>query len=145
VLREVYASFQSQEVVDAVVKVCIAEVSRISTQREGDAEGQQTSLFEDPIGHLAVKNLLLCDAELQKQEAYTCMFATAFADAMKTQLAKIASSNRGAFVLTALLKVDVTRDQALKELRTFKDQFKKLANTGAKATAGFEALLKVLN
>jgi len=124
VLREVYSAFAPQEVVDEVVNVCVAELDADET------------LYEDPVGHLAVKNLLLCDVDDDK-----ALFATAFYDKTRSRLMEIAKSNRGAFVLTALLKVDATRDKALAELTKHKAKIEKLAKKG-KATAGYNALLQ---
>jgi hypothetical protein len=53
----------------------------------------------------------------------------------------VAKSNRGAFVLTALLKVDAVRERALSELTKHKTELKKLSAKG-KATAGYNALLQ---
>ena len=124
VLREVYSTFAPPEVVDAVVDVCVQEL---------DVEN---TLFEDPVGHLAIKNLLLCDVDNEK-----ALFATAFYDKMQTRLMKVAKSNRGTFVLTALLKVDATRDKALSKLVTHEAELKKFSKQG-KATAGYTALLQ---
>jgi pumilio family protein 6 len=125
VLHQVFATFSPQEVVNAVVNVCVAEL-----------DVEENSLFEDPIGHLAIKNLLLCDVDDQK-----AMFATAFYEKMHSRLMDVAKSNRGAFVLTALLKVDAVRERALSELTKHKTELKKLSIKG-KATAGYNALLQ---
>lgn len=124
VLREVYSAFAPEQVVDAVVNVCVAELD------------VQETLFEDKVGHLAIKNLLLCDLDDDK-----ALFATAFLEKMQSRIMKVASSNRGAFVLTALLKVDATREAAISELSKHKAELKKLAKKG-KATAGYDALLQ---
>jgi pumilio family protein 6 len=129
VLREVYSAFRPQEVVDAVVAVCFAELST------SNDDGESLSLFEDPVGHLAVKNLLSCDADDK------ALFATAFYDKMQSRLMEVGSSNRGAFVLTALLKVEATREKTLKELSSHMKELHKLAKEG-RATAGFTALLQ---
>ena len=127
VLREVYSAFAPPEVVDAVVDVCVKEL---------DAE---ETLYEDPVGHLAIKNLLLCD--VNDDEA---LFATSFHNKVQSRLMDIANSNRGAFVLTALLKVDATREKALAELSKHKMELKKRAKSG-KATAGYNALLQEIS
>lgn len=124
VLRQVYSAFSPQEVVDAVVDVCVAEL---------DAE---ESLFEDKVGHLAIKNLLLCDVDDEK-----ALLATAFLKKMQSRFMDVAKSNRGAFVLTALLKAHATREATLAELTKHKGELKKLAKKG-KATAGYNALLQ---
>jgi pumilio family protein 6 len=129
VLREVYSAFRPQEVVDAVEAVCVAELSTANNDDES------LSLFEDPVGHLAVKNLLSCDAHDK------VLFATAFYDKMQSRLIKVGSSNRGAFVLTGLLKVEATREKTLKELSSHENDLRKLAKEG-RVTAGFTALLQ---
>jgi hypothetical protein len=54
------------------------------------------------------------------------------------------SSNRGAFVLTALLKVEAIREKALAELSSHKAKHCKLAKQDG-ATAGFTALLQAMS
>ena len=125
VLHQVYSAFSPPEVVNAVVDVCVAEL-----------DVEEDSLFEDPVGHLAIKNLLLCDVDDEK-----AMFATAFHEKMHSRLMDVAKSNRGAFVLTALLKVDAVREEAVAELSKHKTELKKLSKKG-KATAGYNALLQ---
>lgn len=125
VLREVYSAFAPQQVVDAVIKVCAAELE------------MEETLFEDPVGHLAIKSMLLCDVDDEK-----ALFATTFYDKMQSRLMEIAKSNRGAFVLTALLKVIAAREKAVAELAKHKAELKKLAKSKGKATAGYDALLQ---
>jgi pumilio family protein 6 len=125
VLRQVYSAFTPQQVVDAVVDVCVAEL-----------DVEEEALFEDKVGHLAIKNMLLCDVDDEK-----ALLARAFLNRMQSRFMDVAKSNRGAFVLTALLKVDATREAALAELTKHKGELKKLAKKG-KATAGYNALLQ---
>ena len=57
---------------------------------------------------------------------------------------EVGSLNRGAFVLTALLKVEAIREKALAELSSHKAKHCKLAEQD-RATAGFTALLEVMS
>jgi hypothetical protein len=97
---------------------------------------QSITLFEDPLGHLAVKHLLSCDANDK------ALFATTFYDKMQSRLMAVGSSNQGAFVLTALLKAEATREKTLAELSShIMAKLCKLPKQGT-ATAGFTALLQ---
>ena len=138
VLREVYSAFRPPELVSAIVKVCEASIT-------SNQVVDTTPLFEDRIGQLAIKNLVLSDAEPDEKDADP-LFAQEFVRALgsKNLLVKVGASNRGAFVLTSLCKVAPVRTQVIKILSSQKAQFKKNIKGSDKATAGYEALLKEL-
>jgi len=96
---------------------------------------QSITLLEDPLGHLAVKHLLSCDANDK------ALFAMTFYDKMQSRLMAVGSSNQGAFVLTALLKAEATREKMLAQLSSHMAKLRKLPKQGT-ATAGFTALLQ---
>lgn len=133
VLREVYQSFHSEEVVAAVIEVCKHAIEKRSNDEE---EGP--NLFEDFTGHLAVKNLILAD-----EKSKTAVFGSEFLDAFSSQLMDIAKSNRGAFVVAALCKVPSVREKTVKSLK--EAELKKRLKNGEGSTAGFKALLNELN
>jgi len=133
VLREVYAAFHPDELVQATVKVCTAALDEEPEQDSNQEE--DLSLFEDRVGHLAVKHLLFADAASESE----ALFASAFLDALQNRLMEVASSNRGAFVVEALCKVPRLRKRVIAKLD--KSKLKKKAQ-GKGATAGFQALLK---
>lgn len=141
VLREVYAAFRPTELVDAVVKVCEAEASAADTIKDAPTT---LPLFEDRIGQLAVKNLIMSDAEPDEKDVDP-LFSRSFVNVLggKKLLANVGASNRGAFVLTSLCKVKAVRAQVLKALSSHSAQFKKSMKESDKA-AGYDALLKEL-
>lgn len=128
-LREVYQAYHPEGVVSAAVAVC--ESALVGEQAE-----DTMSLFEDPSGHLAVKNLLLADATSKEAP-----FATAFYSSLKGQLVDVAKSNRGAFVVGALFKIPSLKKDVVAELKKQANALKKLA-AGDGPVSGFEALLK---
>lgn len=122
VLRHLYALERPQKLVESIVEAC-------------QAENKEKNLFEDPLGHLAVKQLILEDSKAEEK-----LFARAFAETFASDIPKIAESNRGAFVLEALCKVGL-KDTVQKNLKV--SSVERLSQkTGPKA--GFEALLKEL-
>lgn len=144
VLREVCEAFPSGELFGAVVNAC--ELA------EEDEEEDETSMFEDAVGHLVLKQLLLSEAE-PKEEADDDddddeeSFARALFAKFGGSLFRIASSNRGAFVVAALAKVPCVKEEAVKELLSSKAKIQKLAEGGGKGgkkLAGCAVLLDVL-
>lgn len=133
-IREVYNTCHPKSLVEAVVEVCESEL-------DVETEGDELSLFEDRVGHLAIKNLILCDVEDSEDRKDGESIAKEFFDKLKDRLADIATSNRGAFVVAALCKVPSVREEALKKLKKKTVKLKELADQG-KASAGYKALLK---
>eukprot|EP00934_Nitzschia_sp_Nitz4_P007848 Nitzschia sp. Nitz4//scaffold29_size155292//21282//23097//NITZ4_002638-RA/size155292-augustus-gene-0.219-mRNA-1//-1//CDS//3329546388//7838//frame0 len=129
VLKEVYHAIGTSALVDAILEVCAVPTK----------EGESVSVFEDPIGHRTIKNLILCDIE-RKEPLFADRFVEKFAD----QLKEIGSTNRGAFVVEALFKVPSLKSKLSKALKPAKKHFQKLAK-GEGATAGFEAVSKLLS
>ena len=123
VLRHVYTAMgQPASLVDSIIQAC----------KELDKE---KNIFEDPLGHLAVKQLILEDADAKKK-----VFAEAFVSSFGSDLQKIGSTNRGAFVLVALCKVGM-KNVVSKKMKTAELE-KLIKKDGPKA--GFEALVKEL-
>jgi pumilio family protein 6 len=131
-LREVYAAYHPKELVQALVETCQSGLEK-DVVKGDDAE---MSLFEDPNGHLAVKNLLLVDATSEEAP-----FASEFVKGLKGKLIDVAKTNRGAFVVAALLKISPVKKGVAAELKSQAKALKHLA-VGKGATAGFKALLK---
>jgi pumilio family protein 6 len=135
VIKEVYNNLSSKEVVDAVVEVC--ESALDGAVGAGTKEGAaQFSIYEDPIGHRALKNLILCDAEREVP-----LFSKSLVDRLGDRLADMAKSNRGAFVVAALFKVPSLRSQVQEKLKASKKNLTKLSKEKG-VTAGYAALLK---
>jgi pumilio family protein 6 len=145
-LREVYAAYHPQDLVKSLVKTCQStfdtdtDVVMEDAATEGKGKKQESlSLFEDPKGHLAVKNLLLVDATSEEAP-----FASEFVKGLKGRLMDVAKTNRGAFVVAALLKISAVRNDVVKELKSQTKTLKQHA-AGKGATAGFTALLKEIS
>mmetsp|Transcript_19481 Transcript_19481/g.56043 ORF Transcript_19481/g.56043 Transcript_19481/m.56043 type:complete len:634 (-) Transcript_19481:45-1946(-) len=142
VLREVVASFPSQELVDAIVGAC---------KESMNGESDELSIFEDRTGQLALKHLLLDEAghksddeeEEEEEDADRASFAAALQSTFSGKLVQIASSNRGCFVLVSLLKVESVKKDVLKELKKNESKIKKAAGKN-EMSAGYEALLKAI-
>ena len=123
VLRHVYTALgQPETLIASILDAC-------------KATEDETSIFEDKQGHLAVKQLLLEDGAERKP------FATAFFSTFGSMLKDIGSSNRGAFVLVALCKAG-TKDKVKGKLDI--TRLKKLLLQKDSPTAGFAALLQEL-
>lgn len=129
VLREVYINFSSEALVNAIVQVC--ESSLVDQNND-----QTFSLFEHSTGHWTVKNLIICDAEKG-----TSLFSEAFLERMDGKLLKVAGSNRGAFVVAALFKVNAIQLELAKILKPQRKEVKRLSKQ-SKTSAGYDALLK---
>ena len=134
---EIYHTFNPEGLVASVVDIC---ASQLEEQEEDGDEGDLT-LFEDLVGHLAVKNLLLSDLEKEEKLKEGSCFAVEFFKKLKSELMDVAKSNRGALVLSALCKVPSVRDDVIKILRKQTAKIKEFTNK-AEHRAGYEALLK---
>lgn len=128
VLKEVYATFAPQEVVDATIQICLASL-----------EDEKDEVFEDPVSHRSIKNMILCDEKKDKP-----LFAQAFVEQLGDRLMDISASNRGAFVVAALLKVPSVKPKALAKLKSGVKKLKELSKQKG-ATAGYDALLKEIS
>jgi len=133
VVKEVYENNKNAELVESLVKNCEASLEGNDKSDDDDDEGESFTLFEDPVGHRAVKNIFLCDASSEEPA-----FSKAFVDRLGDRLMDVAKSNRGAYVVAALLKVPTVKKQVQKQLN--KKELKKLSS-GKGVTSGFKALL----
>jgi pumilio family protein 6 len=134
VLKEVYSTIAPQEVVDATIQVCVA-----SFDEKTDEEDASLSLFEDPVSHRSIKNLILSDEKNEKP-----LFAQAFVEQLGDRLMDISASNRGAFVVAALFKIPSVKPKALAKLKSGVKKLKELSKQKG-ATAGYDALLKEIS
>mmetsp|Transcript_37647 Transcript_37647/g.55049 ORF Transcript_37647/g.55049 Transcript_37647/m.55049 type:complete len:590 (+) Transcript_37647:99-1868(+) len=132
VLREVNRAFSNAEVIKSIVKACDEKV---------DDDDEKLPIFEDPVGHLVVKHLLTDDAESGEEKEKSNSFSTLLYKKFKGKLmSSIGTSNRGAFVLTALAKVDAVKDDVIAELLKHKSDIKALVDEHQSKKAGFLAL-----
>ena len=131
VLREVYMHFTSKNLSQAIVDACSSD----------DSSEDTTSIFEHPIGHLAMKLIVACDtiSSTNKENSVSSILYKKYPGKL---LEKIASSNRGAFILVAMTEID----EKVKE-EVSKSDIRKLIKSRKKEkkpVAGYEALLKAL-
>lgn len=141
VLREVFRLFPSDDIASAIVDACSESTKRTenASEKESDEEAS-LSIFEHPIGHLAVKHLFLDESQNDYGGA---ILSKAIVKKFKGCLMEIASSNRGAFVVAALAKVRCTEDDVIAELKTAKSKITKLSKV--EGNAGYEALLHLID
>lgn len=133
VLKEVYNNFGTEELVDAIMQICTADAKKEISDEE------ELSVFEDPMGHRAIKNLIVCDSTRDDP-----IFARAFFEQLRGDLMKVAASNRGAFIVAALFNVESIRPKLVNVLKSQRKLLKILSSKG-KANAGYKALLKELS
>eukprot|EP00986_Skeletonema_menzelii_P009596 scaffold4394_cov149-Skeletonema_menzelii.AAC.11 len=134
VLIEVCESFASEELFQAIVDACADE-----------SEDEKTlPLFEDPVGHLTLKHLFLSETK-KNQDDDDPSIARMFYSKFEGELGSIATSNRGAFVLSSLLQTCV-KDEAKEALKSHKKEITNLAKGGkdGKKLAGCKVLLDAL-
>ena len=140
VLKEVYTAFPSEKLANAVVDVCESSLTNTNGdgESEDDDEEKPLSLFEDPIGHRSIKNLILLDSEGE-----TPYFSKALLKRLDGRVVEIANSNRGSFVAASLFKVPSVKKSVQKtfesSLKTIKTKSKSKTDG---PTAGYAALLK---
>jgi pumilio family protein 6 len=128
VIKEFYNRTGSETLAKAVVAACEAEM-----------QNDDTNIFEDPVGHRSIKSLLLCDVERDEPVISAALFE-AFGD----RLTDIVKSNRGAFVVSALLQVPDLKEKVTKKLLPAKKQLKDSSKGEKGPTAGYVALMKAL-
>mmetsp|Transcript_16585 Transcript_16585/g.24878 ORF Transcript_16585/g.24878 Transcript_16585/m.24878 type:complete len:629 (-) Transcript_16585:15-1901(-) len=141
VLREVYITFSSKELSDAIVEACD------NGDDDDEDMGEYLSVFEHPVGQVSIKNLIICDSD-DKSEGDKNMTLTSalYTKYEGTLVDDIGSSNRGAFVLAAMIDSD-SSGAVMKEIVEGKKEIKeriKQCKDASKPCAGFEALIKAL-
>jgi pumilio homology domain family member 6 len=142
VLKEVYAAFPSENLGNAIAKVCEASLEAKGGEEEDKTNNNDSvsySVFEDPIGHRTIKNIILHDSA-----SATPFFSNALVERIGERLVEVAESNRGAFVAGSLLKVNVVKVRAKNALKSHLKVIQKKSK-GEGTTAGFAALLKEMS
>lgn len=132
VLKEVHINFTSEKLSQAITNACDSD----------NKSDDKLSMFEHPIGHLSIKSIISSEKELTSNEKILLSSAL-FKKFSGELLNKVASSNRGAFILASMIEVE---KKAKEEIET-KDILKiiKSCKKEKKPTAGYEALLKVVD
>jgi len=150
VLRQVYLHLSTNsDMVGTAILDTITSGGWTEDTRKGsnDTSSSSTSILEDPVGHIFLKNLIHIKDNEEGGTATSSLahgrelsFATMFYSKFKGKLMeKVAFCNRGAFVLEALTNVPEVKEDVLRELRKHKGNIKKHANQ-----KGFEVLLQKL-
>jgi len=134
VLRGVYETFPSKELTDAIVDACDDE----------EGEGEDLSIFEQPLGQLSIKNIILLDGKDSSNEnTVTKALYTKYKGAL---IDDIGASNRGAFVLAAMVESDdsgAVSKELKGQTKVIKSRVKECKKM-SKPCAGYETLLKVI-
>lgn len=140
VLMEVCENFPGEEMFSSIVEAC-AE----SSSRKDDKKGTVVPMVEDPVGHLTLKHIFLSESK-KELDGHEPSLARMFHSKFEKSFGVFASSNRGAFVLSALLQTSVKED-VNKALKEHKKAIAKLAKGGGKdkkMLAGCSILLEAL-
>lgn len=151
VLLEVCDCYPCEEVYNAIVKACGAPTNSKDSTNNNDND-RSLPMFNDPIGHLTLKNIFLSESKKavimdDTEVVVGPTLARTFFNRFHTCLGDMAYSNRGAFVLSALLGTCVGMEvrSALVEHRK---EIAKLANGLGKEKknklAGCGVLLEML-
>lgn len=136
ILLEACEQFPSEELVNAVVAAC---ADSMELKLSGQADEKYLTILEDPVGHLTLKHLFL--AESKRDEEDDRSLAREFYSRFEDKLGDIASTNRGAFVLSALIQITSVQKDVKNTLKGSKKEISKLA----KSAAGAKVLLDALN
>lgn len=150
VLMEVCESYPSEELFDAIVEACaLKHNSDMNEEVDGGEESPaRMPILEDPVGHLTMKHIFLSESKKElNDDDYGSTLARTFYSKFQKSLGDIACSNRGAFVLSALIRTGVG-EEVREALRDHKKNIAKLANgrgNEKKKLAGCGILLELLN
>ncbi|KAL3796768.1 hypothetical protein HJC23_010915 [Cyclotella cryptica] len=137
VLLEVSEHFPSSDLFSAVVDAC---ADSMENKGSGKADEKYLTIIEDPVGHLTLKHLLLAESKRDNDQDDAETLARMFYSKFQQSLGEIASSNRGSFVLSALIQVPSVNKDAKKALKGFKKDISKLAKSAAGAKVLLDAL-----
>lgn len=139
VLMEVCDNFPSEELFSAIVEACAESCCRKDVKNE-----IVVPMVEDPVGHLALKHIFISESKKEFDDDEPSL-ARIFYSKFEKNLGRFASSNRGAFVLSALLQTFVKED-VKKALQEHKKTIAKLAkgSKDKRMLAGCGILLEAL-
>jgi pumilio homology domain family member 6 len=138
VLKEVYASFTSEELGNAVAKTCRKAMDLYKENPQN--EDKLASLFDDPVAHRAIKSLVLHDAQ-----SGTPVFTKALISLPNDGFMDLLNTNRGAFVVSTMFKIPDFEATLSKLREPIARKRLKSTYSRAEAKAGYEALFKVLD
>ena len=139
VLIEVCEQFPSEMLFQAVVEAC---ADSLELKDSDDTGAKYLTILEDPIGHLTLKHLFLAESKKDADDDDDgTSLAKAFLSKFESKFGAIASTNRGAFVLSALIQVSSVKKDVKAALKGNKKEITKLA----KNAAGAKVLLDAIN
>jgi pumilio family protein 6 len=137
VLLEVCEQFPSVPLFSSLVDACN---DSLKLKESGEGGDKYLTILEDPVGHLTLKHLFLAESKRDVDEDGASL-ARMFCSTFQNNFGEIASSNRGAFVLSSLIQVPSVKNDVKKALKGSKKDITKLA----KSAAGAKVLLDALN
>lgn len=150
VLMEVCESYPSAELFDAIVEACAPDNNNDNAKKHegGENSSARLPILEDAVGHLTLKHIFLSESkkDLDDDDDGSTLART-FYSKFQVNLGDIACSNRGAFVLSALMQTCVGGN-VREALRDHEKNIAKLANGQGKEKkklAGCGILLELLN
>jgi pumilio homology domain family member 6 len=133
VIKELYCHNPSEKLAQTISEQC-------SQSLQPDYDG--VSIFEDPVGHRCLKNIILHDAKGDGQES---TFSKTLVSSLGDSLSTLVDSNRGSFVAAALLGVPDVGPKVKAALIKHRKGIKAKAEAKEGVTAGYAALLKALS
>ena len=139
ILAEVCESYPTEEVYEAIVAVCA------DSMEEGEEGDKILPILEDPVGHLTLKHMFLSESKKDDDDDEPSL-ARLFYTKFEKQLGEIATSNRGAFVLSALIQNSSVNDDVKKALKSHVKNITKLSKGSGsdKKLAGCGVLLDAM-
>ena len=158
VLREVCREMPSSKLSTRIAEIAFDSVGNaeaeggdvdMENEQKGEKDARMLSIFEDQVGHIVMKHLLVDEIAASScgdDSERVAHLAIALQSKFKGALMKIASSNRGAFVLSTLAKVETVKVEVLVEIEGRKSEIADLSKGGGEAgkgKGGYEALLNV--
>ena len=138
VLLEVCEQFPSEMLFHAVVEAC---AKSLELKDSDDASTKYLTILEDPIGHLTLKHFFLAESKKDADDNDDPSLAKLFLSKFESKFGAIAATNRGAFVLSALIQVSNVKKDVKAALKGNKKEITKLA----KSAAGAKVLLDAMN
>merc|ERR1712194_1001116 len=129
VLMEVCECYPSEEVFAAIIGVC-AKSSIDDSMMEDEGDSSELPILEDAVGHLTLKHLFRSEADKAASEIdvdAAPSLARMFYSKFENTLGEIASTNRGAFVLSALLQNSRVREEVKEALKSHTKNISNLA------------------
>ena len=141
ILTEVCESYPTEEVYEAIVAACAESIEG------GEEDGDKTlPILEDPVGHLTLKHMFLSESKKDDDDDDEPSLARLFYTKFEKQLGEIATSNRGAFALSALIQNSSVREDVKKALKSHVKNITKLSKGSGsdKKLAGCGVLLDAM-